>query len=226
MISLVPHANSTVAEAGSAVNGHDGAGSGAMQASVLALNRNFAAVHVLSVRRAFCLIFKELAEVIHVEDGRFVAYDFETWREMSELRAGMGERDEHDDFIRAVNFEIQVPRIVRLLRYDRLPRNAVKFNRRNVFLRDEHRCQYCGRRYTSTRLSLDHILPRSRGGPDTWENVVCACLTCNVRKGGRTPSEAGMKLIRPPVKPPRSPLICRHLSQRKYAAWRTFLSVD
>ncbi len=226
MISLVPHANSTVAEPGSAVNGQDGHGSGAMQASVLALNRNFAAVHVLSVRRAFCLIFKELAEVIHVEDGRFVGYDFESWREISELRARMGERGEEDDWIRAVNFDIQVPRIVRLLRYDRLPRNAVKFNRRNVFLRDEHRCQYCGRRYTSTRLSLDHILPRSRGGPDTWENVVCACLTCNVRKGGRTPSEAGMKLIRPPVKPPRSPLICRHLAQQKYVAWRTFLSVE
>lgn len=208
---------------GTAGHGDGRRSSTAMQASVLALNRNFAAVHVLSVRRAFCLIFKELAEVIHVEAGRFVGYDFDNWREMSEYRTSLGEATEHDDFIRAVNFDIQVPRIIRLLRYDRLPRNAVKFNRRNIFLRDEHRCQYCGRHFTSTRLSLDHVLPRSRGGPDTWENVVCACLNCNVRKGGRTPAEAGMKLMRPPVKPPRSPLICRHLSQQKYEMWQTFL---
>ncbi|MBL8851737.1 MAG: HNH endonuclease [Planctomycetaceae bacterium] len=223
MISQALHSGSAVNSAGAVINGDVQHSSAAMQASVLALNRNFSAVHVLSVRRAFCLIFKELAEVIHVEDGRFVGYDFDAWREVSELRASLDERADHDDFIRAVNFEIQVPRIIRLLKYDRLPRNAVKFNRRNIFLRDEHRCQYCGRHYTSTRLSLDHIMPRSRGGPDTWENVVCACLNCNVRKGGRTPTEAGMKLIKPPVKPPRSPLICRHLAQRKYAAWHTFI---
>jgi 5-methylcytosine-specific restriction endonuclease McrA len=223
MISQALSSVSAGTSAGTAVNGDGHHSSAAMQASVLALNRNFAAVHVLSVRRAFCLIFKELAEVIHVEEGRFVGYDFDGWREVSEYRASLGEATEHDDYIRAVNFEIQVPRIIRLLKYDRLPRNAVKFNRRNIFLRDEHRCQYCGRHYTSTRLSLDHVLPRSRGGPDTWENVVCACLNCNVRKGGRTPSEAGMKLIRPPVKPPRSPLICRHLAQRKYETWHTFI---
>lgn len=222
MISQALHSGSAAGSAGSS-SGGDAQHPPAMQASVLALNRNFSAVHVLSVRRAFCLIFKELAEVIHVEEGRFVGYDFDAWREVSELRASLGERAEHDDFIRAVNFDIQVPRIIRLLKYDRLPRNAVKFNRRNIFLRDEHRCQYCGRHYTSTRLSLDHIMPRSRGGPDTWENVVCACLNCNVRKGGRTPAEAGMKLMRPPVKPPRSPLICRHLAQRKYEAWHTFI---
>lgn len=223
MISQALSSGSAGSPVGTAVNGDGHHSSVAMQASVLALNRNFAAVHVLSVRRAFCLIFKELAEVIHVEQGRFVGYDFECWREMSEYRMSLGEATEDDEFIRAVNFEIQVPRIIRLLRYDRLPRNAVKYNRRNIFLRDEHRCQYCGRHYTSTRLSLDHVLPRSRGGRDTWENVVCACLNCNVRKGGRTPAEAGMKLMRPPVKPPRSPLICRHLSQPKYEMWHTFL---
>lgn len=223
MISQGPYSGTASAIAsGPEETGDRQHGSSAMQVSVLALNRNFAAVHVISVRRAFCLLFKELAEVISVEEGHYRAYDFDGWREISELRASLGERNDHDDWIRAVNFDIQVPRIVRLLRYDRLPRNSVKFNRRNVFLRDEHRCQYCGRRYTSARLSLDHVLPRSRGGPDTWENVVCACLSCNVRKGGRTPTEAGMKLIRPPIKPPRSPLLSRHLSQRKYSAWRTF----
>ncbi|MGZ3413414.1 MAG: HNH endonuclease, partial [Isosphaeraceae bacterium] len=98
-----------------------------------------------------------------------------------------------DEFIRTVHFEIQVPRIIRLLAYDRLPRQKVKFNRRNIFARDGNRCQYCGRKFATSELSLDHVVPRSQGGRAAWENIVCACLKCNVRKGGRTPREASMR---------------------------------
>jgi len=195
----------------------------ALQANVLALNRNFLAVQVISVKRALCLLFKELAEVIHVEAGAYCAYSFDSWRELSELKLAMGEADEFEDWVRSVNFEIQVPRVIRLLTYDRLPRNTVKFNRRNIFLRDGHRCQYCGKRYSTPRLSLDHVLPKSRGGPDTWENIVCACLKCNVDKGGRTPSEAGMKLLQKPIKPQRSPLLNRQLTLIKYESWKNFI---
>ncbi|QDU35902.1 CRISPR-associated endonuclease Cas9 [Maioricimonas rarisocia] len=196
----------------------------AMQASVLALNRNWLAVHVLSVPRAFCLLFKGHAEVVSVEDGLYQTYDFEAWRELSELKASLGEPVEEDsDWISAVSFDIQVPRIVRLTAYDRIPTRTIKFNRRNIFLRDDHRCQYCGKRFSMKRLSLDHVLPRSRGGGDSWENLVCACVTCNVRKGGRTPREAGMRLLTQPVRPRQSPLISRHLLQRKYGCWRQFL---
>ena len=209
--------------AAGATGSHRAVFASSMQAAVLALNRNFAAIHVISVKRAFCLLFKELAEVIHVEDGQFSNYDFEGWREYSQLKVEFGEKQEHEDWIRAVNFEIQVPRVIRLTSYDRIPRNTVKFNRRNIFLRDGHRCQYCGNRYSSPRLSLDHVIPKSRGGPDTWENIVCACLKCNVGKGGRTPQEAGMRLLQQPVKPKRSPLLNRQLSQAKYESWRHFV---
>lgn len=194
-----------------------------IQSSVLVLNRNFQSVHVISARRAFCLLFKELAEVIHVDDGQYYTYDFSGWLELSQLKLEVDGKQEHEDWIQAVSFEIQVPRVIRLRTYDRQPQNSVKFNRRNIFLRDEHRCQYCGNHYSSPRLSLDHVMPKSRGGPDTWENIVCACLKCNVDKGGRTPDEAGMHLIREPVKPKRSPLLTRQLSQRKYAVWQNFL---
>ncbi|MCA9082016.1 MAG: HNH endonuclease [Planctomycetaceae bacterium] len=197
--------------------------SGAMHSNVLALNRSYLPVHVISVRRAFCLLYKGLAEVISVENGRFANYTFEGWLELCELKTALGERDENEDWIRAVNFEIQIPRVVRLLDYDRVPRNTVKFNRRNIFLRDGHRCQYCGKRYSSSRLSLDHVLPKSRGGPDTWENIVCACLKCNVTKGGRTPTEAGMKLLRDPIRPKRNPTLSRQLASRKYADWKNFI---
>ena len=194
-----------------------------IHASVLALNRQYAPVHVVSVRRAFCLVCKGLAEVISVEDGTYQSYDFDGWLEASLMQLEFGEATDHRDWIRAVNFYIQVPRVVRLLRYERIPRNSVKFNRRNIFLRDDYLCQYCGRKYGTQRLSLDHVMPKSRGGPTNWENIVCCCLDCNVRKGGRTPHEAGMKLMKTPKKPARNPLLFQHLQSQRYSSWKPFL---
>ena len=193
----------------------------ALDSSVLVLNKYFMAIHVISVRRAFCLLCKDLAEVITTTDGHFHSYDFQSWREVSEVRQEY--RDPDDDYIRALHFEIRVPRIVRLLAYDRVPRIKVKFNRRNIFARDGNRCQYCGRKFAANDLSLDHVLPRSRGGGMSWENIVCACVRCNVRKGGRTPVEAGMKLIKLPVKPKTSPTLGLKLAHRKYQSWKAFL---
>lgn len=189
--------------------------------SVLVLNRLYVAVHVINVRRAFSLLFREMAEVIHLEDGQYANYDFVSWREISELRAEFKEPDQ--DWVRAVNFEIQVPRVIRLFSYERLPKQVIRFNRRNIFARDGNRCQYCGRRFPTCELSLDHVMPRSRGGETSWENIVCSCVKCNVRKGGRTPHEANMKLVKPPVKPKRSPMLTLKLGNPKYESWKSFL---
>jgi 5-methylcytosine-specific restriction endonuclease McrA len=194
----------------------------ALDASVLVLNKVFMAVHVISVRRAFCLLCKELAEVVAFEDGQYATYDFATWRELSEYRREHFRADE-DDWVRTATTEIQVPRVIRLLAYDKVPKQTVKFNRRNIFARDANQCQYCGRKYPTSELSLDHIIPRSQGGQTTWENIVCACVDCNVRKGGRTPKQAHMGLIRKPEKPKRSPLLCLKLTQKKYQSWQQFL---
>src|SRR5947207_71268 len=194
----------------------------ALDASVLVLNKLFMAVHIISVRRAFCLLCKDLAEVVSMEDGQFTTYDFSSWREVSEYRARHF-RQEEDDWVRTSSTEIQVPRIIRLTGYDRLPRQTVKFNRRNIFARDNNQCQFCGKKFPTSELSLDHVTPRSQGGQTTWENIVCACVACNVRKGGRTPREAGMTLIRKPEKPKRSPMLTLTLTQGKYQSWQTFL---
>lgn len=199
----------------------DASGSDALSSSVLVLNRLYIAIHVVGVRRAFGLLCREQAEVIHMEEGRFVNYDFEAWREICELR--VDDKQPYEDWLRSVHFEIQVPRVIRLLSYDRLPRRALRLNRHTVFARDGHRCQYCGRRFATGELSLDHVIPRSRGGETTWENVVCACLGCNVKKGGRTPQEAHMKLVSPPLRPKRSPLLTQKLHNPKYEVWRTWL---
>ena len=196
-------------------------GAAALNSSVLILNRQYMAVHVVNVRRAFSLLVKELAEVIHIEDGQYANYDFDSWREISELKARF--KEPHEDWIRSVNFELQVPRIMRLLYYDRLPKQRVRLNRRNIFARDDGRCQYCGKRFPTSELSLDHVTPTCRGGTTTWENLVCACVKCNVKKGGRTPHEAHMKLIREPIRPKRSPLLSVKLGNPKYASWKSFL---
>jgi 5-methylcytosine-specific restriction endonuclease McrA len=194
----------------------------ALDASVLVLNKLFMAIHIISVRRAFCLLCKDLAEVVNQEEGQFATYNFATWRDLSEYRA-RSFRQEDDDWVCTINSAIQVPRVIRLLDYDRLPKQTVKFNRRNIFARDNNQCQYCGKKFPTSELSLDHVLPRSQGGTSIWENIVCACVSCNVRKGGRTPKEAHMHLIRKPEKPKRSPLLNLKMTHKKYQSWRTFL---
>lgn len=192
-----------------------------MACNVLVLNRNYLAVRVVDVRRAFSLLFRELAEVVHIESGRYTSYDFSEWCELSQL-AREFEPDAHD-WIHTVRLQIAVPRIIRLAVYDRLPQQTVKFNRRNIYARDSNHCQYCGKRFSTTELSLDHIVPRSAGGKTTWENVVCACLRCNIKKGGRTPEQAGMTLISQPKKPRRNPVLTVKLADGRYASWKAFL---
>jgi 5-methylcytosine-specific restriction endonuclease McrA len=197
-------------------------GNSALDASVLVLNKLFMAVHIISVRRAFCLLCKDLAEVVNLEDGQFISYNFDSWREVSEYRAQQF-REEEDDWVRTYNSQIQVPRVIRLFSYEKMPKHTVKFNRRNIFARDNNQCQYCGKKFATSELSLDHIVPRSQGGISTWENIVCACVTCNVRKGGRTPKQAHLSLIRKPEKPKRSPLLNLKMTHKKYQSWKTFL---
>lgn len=192
-----------------------------LNAKVLVLNKLYVAVRVISARHAFTLLARDVAEVIHADDGTYANYDLASWTEVSELRAEF-EPEKHD-WVRTVRFDLAVPRIIRLLGYDRLPRQTVKLNRRNLFARDRNRCQYCGNLFPTSELSIDHVLPRSQGGPDTWENLVCACVRCNARKGGRTPTQAHMKLVTKPVRPKRNPLIAVKLGNEKYASWKAFL---
>ena len=193
----------------------------ALAMSVLVLNRSFVAVHVTNVRRALALLFRDVAEVVHIDQGHFSAHSIDSWRELSALESL--DRSPDQDWICGVGFELQAPRVIRLPHCNQLPRENMRFNRRNVFARDSNRCQYCNRNQPTSELSLDHVIPKSKGGPTTWDNIVCACVACNVRKGGRTPREAGMNLIRKPRKPRYSPLLTTKLHNPKYVSWRNFV---
>ena len=197
-----------------------------LHANVLVLNRYYQAIRVVNVRRAFSLLCRDMAEVIHIEQdaagrNQWLNLNFTDWRELSDLKAKF-KPDEYE-WVHTVRFQVAVPRIIRLFGYDKLPRQDVKFNRRNIFARDSNRCQYCGRKFPTTELSLDHVLPKSQGGKSTWENIVCCCIKCNVKKGGRTPEQARIRLITKPVKPKRSPVINIRLADERYWSWKQFL---
>ncbi len=196
--------------------------SGVLNERVLVLNRGYAAIRVISVREAFVLLFREVAEVISVNQGRYEVFDIGSWLEVAELQR-MYERGDHD-WIQCARQHVAAPRIIRIHSTTRQPDYHVKLNRRNLFARDGHRCQYCGDRFATSDLSIDHVVPQSRGGDNTWENLVCACVSCNSRKGSRKPEQAGMSLIREPRRPRRCPDRALRLGRRQYEAWKVFLN--
>jgi len=145
-----------------------------MAGNVLVLNATYEPLSVISVRRAVVLLLKEKAEIVEAA---------EAW-------------------VRAQNWAIPQPLVIRLVYYVRIPhRLSLPLSRRTVLARDGYTCQYCGRQPDRSELTLDHVLPRSRGGKTSWENVVAACTRCNQRKGQQTPQEAGMLLQDPPRRP-------------------------
>lgn len=157
---------------------------------VLVLNRYLQPVQVTTAKRAFVLLYGGAA---HALDEIGEAYDFDLWRTLPV-------RDT-DDVLPIVDGVLRVPRVVHLHRYDRTPRVTVRLTRKNLMLRDAHQCQYCGKRPPVRDLNIDHVVPRSRGGDDSWENLVTACRVCNLRKGWKTPEEANMHLARRPFRP-------------------------
>ncbi len=165
----------------------------------LVLNASYEPINIVSWRKAITLLFQEKVEVLA----------------------------EYDREIRSVNFTIKMPSVLRLLKYVRIRKRFphVKFCRANIYGRDNHTCQYCGRRCTTEDLTFDHVIPIVKGGGKTWDNIVTCCVACNHKKGGRTPEEAGMRLIRPPQQPEWVPTLLHVSIGFKTApdAWRDYL---
>jgi 5-methylcytosine-specific restriction endonuclease McrA len=183
---------------------------------VLVLNRHFQPVQVTTAKRAMVLLYGGAAQALD-EDGE--AHDFEGWRTLPARPV--------DDALPIVGGALRVPRVVHLKRYERLPRVSIRLTRRNVMFRDAHECQYCGRRPPLRDLNIDHVIPRSRGGGDSWENLVTACRVCNLRKGWRTPEEANMRLARVPFRPKWSMTAQLLLGAgERFKEWEAFLQAS
>ncbi|HCN06185.1 MAG TPA: HNH endonuclease [Bacteroidetes bacterium] len=125
--------------------------------------------------------------------------------------------------LRSVHHRFPWPSVIRLSAYLRVPYKQIELSRKNILRRDSFRCQYCGTHQTP--LTVDHVIPRSRGGMDTWENLVCACIRCNNRKGSRTPEEATMKLLSVP-KRPHHVLFLKHYLGKVDESWRPYMFMD
>jgi 5-methylcytosine-specific restriction endonuclease McrA len=186
--------------------------SAVLHSKVLVLNRSYLPVHITSVRRAITLLYCEVALAV---DGEYRTFDFGAWLQL----------EPEGDTIGLVNRAMRLPRVILLRGFDRVPRREVRFSRFNVYARDRGQCQYCGRRFPRSDLNLDHVVPRSRGGASAWENVVCSCVGCNRTKGNRTPSEAGMRLVRSPYRPQWTPFVVDTYRQRRHMDWLPFLTV-
>jgi 5-methylcytosine-specific restriction endonuclease McrA len=192
-----------------------------LQQPVLVLNRLWQAVNVCSARRALTLLFEGRAQVVYESpSGSFHTYDFGEWKDFS-VEQESGEEDQ----INTISFKIGIPKVILLLVYDRFPKKEVKFTRHNIFERDRNQCQYCGKILERKLLNLDHVVPRDRGGPTTWENIVCSCIPCNTRKANRTPPEAGMHLIRKPKRPKWRPFVQVNFTLNSHSSWRHFLDI-
>lgn len=185
-----------------------------LQSSVLVLNRSFLPVHVTSLKRAFCLLYRDLARAV---DEQYQTFNFENWAELAAAT--------HHETIGLVDRVIRVPRVILLTFYDRMPKREVRFSRLNILIRDSYTCQYCGNRLRRNQLNLDHVVPRSRGGKTTWDNVVTSCLVCNCQKGGRLPEEAGLRLRRKPYRPNTFPFSLLLSKPNLHEAWKPYLNI-
>ena len=184
-----------------------------LNTSVLVLNRVYLPVHVTTVRRAFTLIYQGTAKAV---DESYQTFDFPSWVERGVVNG--------EDRIGTTTGVVPIPRVVVLMHFDRMPKRHIRFSRSNIFSRDKFTCQYCGDRPTRAELNLDHVVPRAQGGRTTWENVVTCSVPCNRHKGGRTPVQARMALVRRPNRPRWSPLLSAAQGVKRYSEWRPFLS--
>ncbi len=163
---------------------------------VLVLNASYEPINVCGARRALVLLLKGVASA--EEDSR--------------------------GFVHSPSRALAVPSVIRLLEYRRIPHQTRALSRKNILIRDRYTCQYCEQTLPSAELTLDHVVPRSRGGESAWENLVTCCHRCNNRKGSRLPEEAGMRLARQPR--PFSLHTSRHLMRlmgRSDEKWRKYL---
>lgn len=190
--------------------------SAVLKRECLVLNNHWQPIQITSVKEAISLVAKGSAKIIDPSD--FSSVDLVTWNDVSKAR------DKHENsVIRSQYLQLVPPEVIVLTKYEGQGEKSVVFSRKNIFKRDKFTCQYCGIQPGPEELTIDHVMPKSRGGKSTWENSLLACVKCNSRKANRTPDEAGMKARKVPKKPSWKTLAQVHPKNRK-ESWENFLS--
>lgn len=173
-------------------------------------------IHITTVKRAINLLFLEAA--------RGVDSQYQTFNWVQLLKTPPEDRRSHYHWVQTVSGEIAIPRVIVLEDFDKLPQKNIRFSRSHIFIRDQFTCQYCRKEFPRTKLNLDHVMPRSRGGKTSWENVVTSCISCNRVKANRTPQEAEMPLKKQPKRPAGSLGLIN--LKRVHETWSPFLVFD
>jgi len=183
----------------------------------LVLNKSWIPIRIEKVRDSFSKGFSKIARFI--DPDTYSAYQWKDW-----LKIYSCSIDDNYDFpyISTVNMKIRVPEVIVLANFNRIPKVKVKLSRRNLFIRDNFYCQYTGEKLTMSTGTMDHIMPKSRGGKTEWSNVVLCSLKVNIKKANRTPSQAGLMLLKEPKEPVWNP-IYTHYVPNKPDSWKKFL---
>jgi 5-methylcytosine-specific restriction endonuclease McrA len=188
-----------------------------LEERALVLNRSWAPISTTSVRRAVVLVVRGAAGVVHPE-----TFQIHSWDEWLVDPAEGAEAPQQCARLVGFGLSLRVPEVIALRHYDGFPVRGVAFTRRNLYKRDAHTCQYCGRRPGIDELTIDHVIPRSRGGASSWDNCVTACRGCNARKANRLAHEMNLALVRPPAAP-RWPGGLDPATVRARPLWQRFL---
>ena len=193
----------------------------ALNDPTLVLNRNWQPVTFMPVSTCIVNVMRDMASILDVKD--YLLMSFEEWADHHHKAVDGGEEDR---WIRTPNMKILCPEVVVLKKYGERPPRRVVFNRPNLARRDEYTCQYCGVSLGERKLTVEHILPRSRNGPTSWENCVAACGPCNARKADQTPAEAGMKLKKKPQQPAWTPRLALPRGRVMRPSWQPFIAKE
>ncbi|WP_022855111.1 HNH endonuclease [Thermodesulfobacterium thermophilum] len=182
---------------------------------VLVLNKYYQAIQITTAQKAICHLVKGTAKVITPD---WTTHTFEEWIKVSKFYENGAQ------LINSPSISILIPEAIYLPFYERLPKTEVIFSRQNLFLRDRFTCQYCGKFLKNPKdRTIDHIIPKSQGGKTVWTNVVLCCKKCNLKKGNKTPEEAGLKLLKTPKPPKWQSLILEEFPKHKKEVWKVFL---
>lgn len=170
-----------------------------MDARVLVLNSAYIPLNSVSWKRAVCLIYQQKADVIY----------------------------EKERIIRSPSIEMKMPSVIRLRYTDIIPKIKIKYNKKNIYLRDNYTCQYCGKKLSSPGLTIDHVIPKRLDGTSSWGNTTTCCFPCNMKKSGKTPKQAGMKLLSKPTKPHYYPylFIKKYANESDIDLWKQFFVI-
>lgn len=161
----------------------------------LVLNKLYVPIHIIDWKRSINLLYAKEARSL---DQDLIPYNFEDWVTL----CNMPDFDNsYYNYINSISLSVAVPDILVLRDYKLIPRRDIKYSRDNVFHRDDNRCAYCGKHFKRGELTIDHVIPKSKGGDNSWKNIISSCKKCNNKKGDRTLEEAGMKLLFQPTEP-------------------------